>query len=426
MLSAEDNELLCRVGPDTPMGKVFRRFWLPISLAEQAPAAGGDPVRVKMLGERLVLFRDGAGRIGLVDEGCLHRRVSLALGRIEEDGIRCLYHGWKFGVGGEVLDTPNHKDRRIRERLRTRAYPVREAAGLVWAYMGPAELQPDFPNWSFMRIPRENLKVVRIDSASNFMQILEGGADTSHVGILHTNSARPGWMNEEFVPNAEEDNPAALESADLAPELQIEDTEFGFHYAAVRPLASRGGHEQVNIRLVPIVMPTIRVIPSKVMQSVIYEVPMDDENTASFSIAFRSDGQPFDTSRYDEIRGRDNPKMIDMKSWRYLGTWDNRFGQDRQAMQDNWTGIRGVVMEDMAMSMSPGPIVDRSAEHLVGADSAVVRARRQLLDSARRIATGEEPIGVRADLSGVIACDQNIPVTQPWQDLAPGHRQRRS
>ncbi|WP_236581909.1 Rieske 2Fe-2S domain-containing protein [Hydrogenophaga sp. BPS33] len=406
------------------MGQVFRRFWNPVLLEEELPGPDGAPVRLRVLGENLIAFRDTSGRIGLIDEGCLHRRVSLALGRVEQGGIRCLYHGWKFDVDGKVLETPNAADTRIRDRLRTRAYKTRVEAGMVWAYMGPPENEPSFPNWRFMQLPTENLKVVRLDAAASYMQVLEGGADSSHVGILHTNFARPGWMDGDFEANSDEDNPAALATNDLAPDLLLEDTQFGFHYAAVRKIIDEGDPRK-NIRIVPIAMPSTRIIPSPAMQFVVFEIPIDDENTRTFSVGFRTDGQPLVEDRYDELRGRDNRELVDPTTWTYLGNWDNGFGQKREAMTRDWSGIRGVVMEDLAMALSPGPILDRSEEHLVAADAAIVRARRQLLESARGLQAGRDPIGVGADLSGVIACDDTVAADAVWQSLAPGHHARR-
>jgi len=291
MLSREKNELLCRVGPGTPMGEVFRRFWNPICLASQVPEKR-DPLRVEILGEHLVAFRNAAGEIGLLPEACLHRSVSLALGRVESDGIRCLYHGWKYAIDGRVVDLPNALPD-AQPTLRSRSYPVREAGGLVWAYLGPPEKQPPFPRWPFFKVPVANMRVNRINADVNYMQQLEGGTDSSHVGILHTNFARPGWERGEFSANPDTDNPAALSTADLAPTLDLEDTDFGFHYAAMRELPgdADGLH---NVRIVPIVMPSTRIIPSVALQFVIFEVPMNDTRTATFGVTFRPDGGPVD------------------------------------------------------------------------------------------------------------------------------------
>jgi len=417
MLSEAENELLCRVGPGTQMGEVFRRFWHPVCLSEQVPSPDCDPVRVEILGERLVAFKDSAGKLGLLEEGCPHRGVSLALGRNEEHGLRCLYHGWKFAADGTILDMPNCPDSSLKERLKAKTYPAREAGGFVWAYLGPEEKMPPFPKWRFLEIPVENMRVNRIDADVNYMQQLEGGADTSHVGILHSNFARPGWMTGAFNANADKDNPAALATGDLAPTLLLEDTPFGFHYAAIRQLPDGGTDGKRNIRITPIIMPTTRIIPSPAVQFIIFEVPMNDTRTATFAASYRLDGQPVDQWKLNEMSGRHNPALFDDKTHKYIGTWANKFGQDRAQMKENWSGIKGVVMEDMAMAMSQGPIADRSKEHLVPADQAVVRCRRQLLESAKRVAEGGNPIGVEVDVSTIRAIDATVPGNMPWQDL---------
>ncbi len=428
MLSKADNELLCRIGPGTPMGAVFRRFWNPICLAEQAPAADATPLRLEILGERLVLFRDRDGRLGLLDEGCLHRGASLALGRVEDGGIRCLYHGWKFDVEGTVLETPNHPDPRLRQRLRATAYPAREAGGFVWAYMGPADKVPPFPRWRFFDFAPEHVRTVRLDAPVNYMQQLEGGTDSSHVGILHANFARPAWLTGEFRANDDPDNPATLVTGDLAPTLDVEDTEFGFHYAAIRELPSAGVRAARdalrNVRVVPVIMPSTRIIPAPAMQFLIFEIPINDTWTATFGATYRLDGGPIDKWKLNELSGRHDPALLDPQTWVYRGDWANRFGQDRDAMRTSWSGIRGVAMEDLAIAMSQGPIADRSKEVLVPADKAVARARRQLLESARAVIAGGDPIGVGADVSQLVACDGNQSPEARWQALVPAHRAR--
>ena len=424
MLSKQDNLRLCLIGPGTPMGDVFRRYWNPVALAEELPPPDGKPLRVQALGESLVAFRDTSGQVGLLAENCLHRGVSLALGRVENGGIRCLYHGWKFDVTGAVLEMPNLGDGRVQQRLKAIRYPVREAAGLLWAYMGPAHKEPPFPNWPFMSLPVDHLKVVRINAACNYMQQLEGGTDTSHVGILHSNQARPGWMAGEFTANTDRDNTAALASDDLAPTLYIAETEFGFHYAALRKMAPGPDQaERVNVRVVPIILPATRVIPSIDTQVVVFEVPMTDTKTASITVAYRPDGKPFDSRKFDQLRGRDNPAMFNPQTHEYLGHWGNDFGQDRATMAGDWSGIRGIHMEDMAMSVSSGPILDRSTETLLPSDRALVKARRQLLDSADLVEEGKDPLGLHADFSKAVACDVTTGVDVDWQTLVPAGRQ---
>jgi phenylpropionate dioxygenase-like ring-hydroxylating dioxygenase large terminal subunit len=424
MLSKLENERLCRIGPGTAMGDVFRRYWNPVCLVEQLPPPDGKPLRVQALGECLVAFRDTAGTVGLMGEACPHRGVSLALGRVEHGGIRCLYHGWKFDVKGAVLETPNLADERVRQRLKARNYPVREAAGLLWAYMGPADKEPPFPNWRFMDMPVDHLKVVRNNAEANYMQQLEGGTDTAHVGILHSNQARPGWMAGEFNANTDRENTAALASDDLAPALEVVETDFGFHYAALRKMPpGDAGAEMRNVRVVPIVMPSTRIIPSPDTQVVVFEVPMTDTKTAAFTVAYRPDGKPFDSRKFDQLRGRDNPALFDPSTHEYLGNWDNAFGQDREAMAQDWSGIRGIHMEDMAMSVSAGPILDRSIETLMPSDRALVKARRQLLDAADRVAEGGDPTGLNVDFANIMACDVTTTADVDWQTLVPQGRE---
>ena len=424
MLSKADNELLCRIGPGTPMGAVFRRFWNPICMTEQIPKPDEAPLRLEMLGEWLVLFRAADGTLGLLDEACLHRGASLALGRVEADGIRCLYHGWKFTTDGTLLETPNHPDPKFRQRVRATAYTVREAGGFVWAYMGPKDQEPPFPHWRFFDFAPENVRTVRLYANVNYMQQLEGGTDTSHVGILHSNFARPAWMTGEFRANDDADNPATLATGDLAPELVVEDTEFGFHYAAMRELPARDGVRPAehNVRVVPVIMPTARVIPAPAMQYLIFEIPVNDTRTVTFGATYRHDGGPIDKHKLNELGGRNQPDLLCPQTYEYLGTWANVFGQRRETMQEDWSGIKGVAMEDMAISMSQGAIADRSKEVLVAADKAVVRARRQLLESAKRVAAGGDPIGVGVDVSHIVAVDENLPREARWQQLVPQHR----
>jgi len=256
MISGRDNEILTRVGPDTPMGRTMRRYWLPVCTSAQLPEPDSRPLRVALLGEAFVAFRDSRGRVGLLDEFCMHRRASLALGRVEKNGIRCLYHGWKFGVDGAIQETPNHPDPRLREGLRAPAYPVREAGGLVWAYIGPKDKEPPFQRFAFMVGPEANRVVLRINTAANWLQLYEGGTDSSHVGILHSNRANPGWLTDSFVRSGEDYNPGALAVADNAPVLDVEATEYGYHYVAKRRGPPRpDGAKTWSIRVTPVIFP---------------------------------------------------------------------------------------------------------------------------------------------------------------------------
>ena len=287
MLIKEDNDLICRTGPGTPMGNVFRRYWHPICLTAQLPHNDCDPLALKLLGQSFVAFRDTTGKVGLLDERCLHRGTSLALGRVEKCGIRCIYHGWKFDVDGALMDVPNYPDPAYMKKLRAQAYPVREAGGMVWAYIGSADKQPAFPDFAFLELPEEQRYIVRVNLNTNYLQNLEGGLDSSHSSSLHSDFFRPGW-NDSTIDNVMDD---------AAPRLEVEDTEFGYHYASFRTINSEDGKRIENIRIMPFILPSSRIIPGRRRRSIgggeqgvtdifIIETPLDDENTSAYMIFY--------------------------------------------------------------------------------------------------------------------------------------------
>jgi phthalate 4,5-dioxygenase oxygenase subunit len=413
MLTREENDRLCRIGPGTPMGALFRRYWLPIALAAQLPEPGGAPRHERLLGQDFVVFRTGDGRLGVLDELCMHRGASLVLGRVEDCGIRCLYHGWMFGPDGAILDIMNMPEGRRPSRLKARAYPVVERGGMAWVYLGPAEHQPPFPQFQYMDLPADHQVAMRIDSHYNWVQATEGGLDSSHVGILHTNAARPGWLGTSG------DKVGAFD--DTGPLLELEETEFGYHYAAFRH--GRPG-EPENCRIVPFIMPSGRIIPGGALQgasnwTLVLEVPIDDEHTATYSVRYGSQPIPQE-SRWRET-GWDDPEMFDAATGNIrISRGDYR--QKRQLMAENFSGYRGIAVEDAAICVSQGPILDRSQEHLIYSDLAVIRFRRRLLDSVGRMERGEAPVGVAVDASLITAIDAPRPVDAHWRSLIPSHR----
>ncbi len=418
MLNSKDNETICRVGPGTPMGVLMRRYWHPVCTSAQLATPDAPPLRVRLLGEDYVAFRDSEGRVGMLEELCMHRGASLALGRVEEGGLRCLYHGWKFDVLGSVLETPNHADPKYRQRMKAPAYPVREAGGLVWAYVGPKELQPEFSQYAFMEAAPEHRVALRVNVHCNYLQLVEGGEDSSHVGVLHTNMARPGWIDDSFVPNTDEVNPAALVSNDLEPALKIEETAFGFQYVALRKTNEEGVK---NARVVPFIIPYGRIIPAPAFLFTVFEVPEDDTHTSTYIVVHGN--APVSEDKIIELLGLDDKRYYDRKSCAYTSTWADNFGQDRDRMKESWTGLVGVEVEDATIALSQGPLYDRSKEHLVPADQGVVRVRRALLNAVKVAAENGTPPAVGLDLRGVSACDVQLKDGALWQDLVPTHRE---
>jgi phthalate 4,5-dioxygenase oxygenase subunit len=418
MLKREENDLIARVGPGTPMGNMMRRYWHPVCTSAQLAKPDSPPLRVRLLGEDYVAFRDSEGKVGFFEELCMHRGASLALGRVEEGGIRCLYHGWKFDVAGTVLETPNHADPKYRAKMQAPAFPVREEGGVVWAYVGPRELQPEFSRYAFMEADPEHRVVLRIDVSCNYLQLVEGGEDSSHVGVLHTNMARPGWKDDEFAPNPDVVNPAALLSNDLEPALKMEETAFGFQYVALRKIAKQGVK---NARVVPFIVPYGRIIPAPSFLFTVLEVPQDDTHTSTYIIVHGH--APVSEDKIIELLGLDDTRYYNRQTCCFTATWANAFGQSRERMKEDWTGLRGVEVEDAAIALSQGAFYDRSKEHLVPADQAVVRVRRTLLDSVRRVIDNKPPVGVGVDLRRVSACDAELPDGAAWQGLLPSHRE---
>src|SRR5438105_1530575 len=192
MLSREDNELLCRVGPGTPMGALLRQYWIPTLLSNELPEPDGAPVRVRILGEDLIGFRATSGRVGLVQNHCPHRGTSLFFGRNEEEGLRCVYHGWKFDVTGACTDMPSEPaESNFRTKVHARAYPTHERNGIIWAYMGPREVPPPLPEIEANLMATSHLQVSVLHRPCNWMQGWEGEMDTVHAAFLHNGADKP-------------------------------------------------------------------------------------------------------------------------------------------------------------------------------------------------------------------------------------------
>lgn len=403
MLTREENEMLTRVGPGTPMGDLIRRFWFPALLSSDL-VPDGDPRSLRLLGEDLVAFRDTDGRVGIMGERCCHRQASLLLGRNEECGLRCIYHGWKFDVTGTVVEAPNVRGGEL--RMKADAYEVREAAGLIWIYMGPQGKAPRFPAYNFMNVAEDHRLVLRNEIDCNWVQIMEGGLDASHVGVLH-DDVDPLTAGRPYP------------SYDNSPVIEVENTEFGFHYGAVRQLDTPEGVDPLEwIRVQTFAMPFVTMVSGAALPSfTFFYVPYDDEHTGYFMC------------RWDERAPIDEQSIREWTGFHASGyftgdhfdaTPENRWQQDRSSMDESFTGFRGnVSIEDYAVDMSMGPIVDRSLERLVPADLAVIRVRKLLLEAAKRLAEGVEPRALDADTSQVVVADSFVPKGTDWRTLVP-------
>jgi nitrite reductase/ring-hydroxylating ferredoxin subunit len=391
MLTQEDNDILTRVGPGTLMGNLLRRYWQPALLSSELPAADCPPLRVRLLGEDLIAFRDTNGDVGLVANACPHRGASLFFGRNEEAGLRCVYHGWKFDTSGACVDMPSEPaESNFKNKVRVQAYPARESGGLVWTYMGPRETLPEFRPIVSPDLPREQWKAMKVYGMCNWVQGLEGNVDAAHTSWLHRR-----LEFETFKPD-ETDAPGypslnmtfLIWVHDGAPVLETHDTWYGFRYAGLR--RTPGGH--THARVTDFIMPSLTYIPATPVggNDCIVMVPIDDTTHWRYHVSTKPAVRMSD-GRLQVIPGN-RPGGIMERKW----LPENDYTIDREDQKvNNYTGISGgAIPQDQCVTESMGDIYDRSAEHLGTSDKAIIRMRRMLIQAARDLATGIEPPAV--------------------------------
>ena len=376
MLSKIDNDTVCRVGPGTPMGTLMRQYWVPALLSGELPQPDSDPVRVVLLGEQLIAFRNTNGEVGLIDNHCPHRGASLFFGRNEEAGLRCVYHGWKFDVRGSCIDMPNEPaESDFKTRVKAVAYPTRERNGLIWAYMGPRETPPPLPDLEANNLPEGEYTVSAIQRECNYLQGLEGDIDTSHFGFLHFGAADPE--------SAEPGTFQYYTLKDRAPRYEVVDTEFGSMYSAYRPAEPGTVYHRIGLFLFPF----WTMIPTGVLGHQIIArawVPMDDDHTMFFSLT-------------PKVRGVERAVQPGMELHANTSDWfgrfrmvsdisnDYRIDRDWQRNGGDYTGIAGIHTQDQAVTETMGPIYDRTQEHLASSDVMIIRTRRRLLNAAQAL-----------------------------------------
>ena len=387
MLSHADNELITRTGRGTLMGTLFRRYWIPALISGELEADGA-PVRFRLLNEDLVAFRDTDGEVGILSEYCPHRGVSLALARNEYNGLRCLYHGWKFDVTGTCVDMPTEPaESGFRNKVRAGTYAVREHAGAVWVYMGAPESEPPFPVYYWTTVPDSNRIMAKWIQDANWLQSLEGGIDTVHASFLHNSAAGP-----MTAPGAQRGN--NLMFNDTRPKLEIEETSYGFRYASIR----RGPDEDMRyVRITPHIMPASSYPPFAKGENRIWNmwVPRDDGTCWAWDVCFNEE-KPMPDELKEGLREYRGYYAFDPKTFvKYAGP-QNMWLQDRELMRtESWSGIRGLFVQDNAVQESMGPIVDRTMEHLGTTDAAIIKARKLYIKAAISLAEeGVEPPGV--------------------------------
>lgn len=418
MLRKEDNERVTRVGPGTPCGELFRRYWQPALLASELPEPDGAPLRVRLLGEDLIAFRDSEGHVGLLDAYCPHRRAPMFFGRNEECGLRCVYHGWKFDRHGDCTDMPSEPaGTPLQARVKIAAYPVHEKGGIIWTYLGPRETMPEPPDFEWMRAPDTHRFVSKTWEDCNWLQAMEGGLDTAHSSFVHN----------EFI-----GNDASLRNQDRSPRLEVERTDYGYYYVSTRALKDGSSYA----RLYHYVMPnqqmrsgTVKFLagagdedPHAVpkMDGHLW-VPMDDEHTCVYNWTCAvNEGAGFPPGyleKWESFMGRGADDLIP-GTFRLKRNLGNDYMIDRELQRTStYSGIKGLNTQDYALQEGMGPIVDRSQEFLGTSDRAIVAMRRQLLEAITQVAGGgAAPGATPASHRSIRPVDRILQAGQTWKD----------
>ena len=411
MLRKEQNDLLTGTGPDTPMGRMFRSYWIPALLSGELPDCDCPPVRVKLLSERLVAFRDTTGRYGLIDEFCAHRGVSLWFGRTEACGLRCSYHGWKYDVTGQCVEVPSEPEQSgFARKIKLRSYPLVERGGVLWTYMGPDESAPPLPEWEFITVPPSQTFASKRFQECNWLQAMEGGIDSSHVSWLHR-----GDLNSDPLFKGARGNEYNL--SDARPVFEVVESPGGLYIGARRN--AEGG--RYYWRITQWVMPSFTMIAPRGAHSIHghFWIPIDDEHCWAWSY----DYHPVRDLTEIELAAMRDGRGIHVRyvpgTFRPFANRDNDYLIDRAAQKAGRTfsGVEGIAMQDASLQESMGPIVDRTKENLVSTDNGIIMARHRLLRALKAYTDkGVVPPGVDPQhqrvRSAAIVLPPDVPFTE--------------
>mgnify|MGYP001544863038 CR=1 FL=1 len=379
MMTQEDNRFLTQTDMGTPMGTYLRSFWIPCMVLGEVPGADEAPLRLRLLGEDLIVFRDSNGRVGVMEEHCPHRRASLYFGRNEEGGIRCVYHGWKFDVDGNCLEMPNEPaSSDYCKKVKAVAYPARERGGLLWVWMGKGAEVPQFPDFEWLDLPADHLYASRWEQECNSIQAMEGELDAAHVSFLHRRVDRLDEKKNSLS--------GSYFQVDRAPRWHVKDTDYGFVAASQRDVEDGKSYWRMNQFLLPFYT-MITSDPGNARMTRMW-VPKDDEHCWVIAVNFRVDMALQEPELQAWKNGDNTHRKVVPGTTQPVETRANDYLIDREVQKRvSFTGIAGVRAQDAMVTESAGPIVDRSREHLGTSDIAIVRMRRRLMAEARALAS---------------------------------------
>ena len=401
MLSREENDLITRTNNASPLNDLMRRYWLPALLSSELPDHGSKPVQVRLLNEELVAWRLADGSVGLLAEHCSHRGASLVYARSEGDCLRCIYHGWKYDNDGTVLDTPAEPARSVvKNKIKHPSYATHEAAGVIWAYLGPKDKQPLFPKYRFTEAPPENVYVTKVMMDCNWLQGVEGECDSAYVSLLHQRFDQVAGGRPI--------------SHDLAPEYETEETDFGLRLIALR---KQNDPTQQYVRVSSFVMPC-EVWVSVFNREIHCYVPIDDTHTWRFDMGY--------LNRPVEAVDVNRASVIDERFHKTQHQWHG-YQQDRQMMTDsNFSGIESVLIQDALVTetMDYSGIFDRTHERLGMSDIAIIAVREYILRQMKAVQDGADPAHMVTDpalneMTHVDAVQEVFPADEPWREHWP-------
>ncbi len=395
------------------MGNLFRCYWLPALKAEEVSEPDGPPVRVKLLSELLIAFRDSEGRLGLMDEFCAHRGVSLWFGRNEESGLRCSYHGWKYDVTGQCIEVPSEPEGSgFCAKMKLKSYPLVERGGILWTYMGPPDKQPALPEFEVSMVGEQQRFLSKRLQESNYLQAMEGGIDSSHVSFLH----RGAMKSDPMLKKAERSVQYNLQ--DFQVKFEVVESDGGLLIGARRN--AENGH--YYWRITQWVMPYFTVIPPRGDYSVggHFWMPIDDENCWTWSFNYH----PVKDIVGEERKAMEDGHGIHVKlipdTFIPVQNRANDYLMDRAAQKSgaSFSGIEGIAIQDSSLQESMGPIADRTRENLVSTDNGIIMARNRLRKAAQALQKGILPPGVEPKAQSVRSAALVLPPGAVFKEAA--------
>lgn len=402
-MKPEDNDAMCRVNPGWPMHDLLKQYWVPVARAESL-APGGAPHALTMFGERYVVFRSPDGTLGMFDEACPHRGASLALARNEDCGLRCIFHGWLFSPDGKTLEIPSEPaESTYKDRVKFNHYPVQEYGDIVWAYLG-GDTAPHFPEYGFGTVPKSHRMVMKAEQNCNWVQVLEGNIDSSHVSMLHSSQIKK-------LMESNEGDSGVLE--DSSPAYDVDDTKYGFKAAAIRTLKDGRSYVRVSEYIAPWCV--LVAATDEVDRIAVFTIPNDDYTTTFWFVIYNHERPLDDTQTHGLFQRTVGPNP---DNFRETFPAENMWGQDREAMAEgHWSGIDSLYFEDIAVQESSGKLMPRTNERLGSSDRAVNRMRRWLLGAPKRVADGELLPDPAIDYTSIEALEVFLEPGVDWKSV---------